>query len=122
MLGKPILCIDFDGTIVDHAFPQIGDLKPGVKHALDALHPNFEIVIWSGRSSKRFGGAHNRFVKEMVEFLDLNQIPYDWWDDGSHGKVVARWYIDDRAVTFNDNWRELVGHMESKLRVFNGQG
>ena len=124
---KPAISIDFDGTLVDHEFPHIGALKPGAKEALEALrHYGFWIIISSCRTS----GMHReifeqvpgqpptdrKYFKDMVKFLDDNQIPYDQVDDGSLGKVLADFYVDDKAVRFNDNWPQITQFILGKLK------
>lgn len=118
---KYTLCVDFDGTIVDHAFPEIGALKPGVREALTKLAERYVIVISSCRTSALFRkekpevaipdqilpSARN-FEAEMRKFLLDNEIPHDRIDMGDEGKVVALHYIDDRGVRFKDNWEHIA--------------
>jgi len=33
-------------------------------------------------------------------FLDEQNLPYDWLDDGKNGKPIGRAYCDDRNVPF----------------------
>lgn len=114
------VCIDFDGTVVDHAFPEIGTLKPGAKEAIQKIHKHYAVVISSCRSSALFrkpnpeicipdqGAPDGRdYIEEMRSFLLANEIPFDRIDMGDEGKVVAVAYIDDRGMRFTDNWREI---------------
>lgn len=96
------VAIDFDGTIVDHAFPDIGELKAGAKEAIEKLYEEYEIVISSCRASKLYEESRKErdFVQEMELFLIENGIPFDRIDRGDEGKVVAVAYIDDRAKEF----------------------
>jgi len=108
------IVIDFDGTICGHAFPEIGEVKPGVKAALEKLRQHFEIVISSCRASKMFrneDGSPSHHVDAMVSWLDWHGIPYDRIDMGDEGKVVATAYIDDRAIRFEDNWEEITDQL-----------
>src|ERR1700729_2927855 len=111
------ICVDFDGTLCDHAFPSIGKVKPGAKEALETFKAlGYIIIIWSCRTcswdkeifgypAEEYYHALDRLhVKEMVEWLAKEQIPYDIIDDGSKGKPVADFYIDDKAICFKDNW------------------
>lgn len=117
---KYTICVDFDGTIVDHAFPEIGILKPGVREALEKLSEHFTIVISSCRTSQLFkkekpeicipdqlNACGRDYAGEMRAFLDEHKIPYDRIDMGDEGKVVAIAYIDDRAYRFENNWEQL---------------
>lgn len=107
---KKTLSIDFDGTIVDHAFPRIGALKEGVKEALDQLKEFYVIVISSCRTSRLFNRpfSKNPYLDQMRDFLQANGIHYDRIDDGNEGKVVAFAYVDDRAIRFENNWPEIT--------------
>jgi hypothetical protein len=57
-----------------------------------------------------FGGDPNQNTLErskvtaMAAFLDDNGIEYDEIDDGSKGKPLAEFYIDDKGLRFEDNW------------------
>lgn len=106
---KPTLAIDFDGTIVDHEFPEIGELKKDVKEALTSLSKEYKIIIYSCRNSKHFTeGMFKDTLQKMTTFLEENEIPFDLVDDGSMGKPFATYYIDDRAISFKDNWKDLA--------------
>lgn len=118
------ICIDFDGTIVEHAFPEIGALKPGAKEAITRLHKHYRIVISSCRSSALFkqknppiqipgqGAPDGRdYTMEMYDFLLTNGIPFDGIDFGDQGKIVAVAYIDDKGIRYNNNWPEIANEL-----------
>lgn len=48
------IMVDFDGTICDHKFPEIGEPKAGVKEALKRLIEQYDIVVSSCRASAMF--------------------------------------------------------------------
>ncbi len=98
---RPSVCIDFDGTIVDHLFPEIGPLKDGVREALKKIHETHDIIISSSRN--RFG---DNYVSEMEAFLIQNEIPFDVIDR-DYGKPHADAYIDDRGIRFT-NWKDVL--------------
>lgn len=105
-----IIAVDFDGTVVTHRYPKIGELKPGAKEALVAFHDaGHKIIIWTCRN-----GQHER---EVREFLMTNEIPFDTINNPIMGadmgtrKVFADMYIDDKGVRFEDNWADI------KLRI-----
>lgn len=120
---QQIICVDFDGTIVDHEFPRVGKLKVGVKDALTRLQrAGFYILIWSCRTSTWFEdvfgstGERKPYIDAMKAALDDNGVPYNEIDDGTRGKPFAQFYIDDRAVTFNDNWPEIAQAVETAVK------
>lgn len=111
---QKIIAIDFDGTICDHAFPKIGDPKAGVKDAIHRLrNMGFYVIIWTCRTChwnyEVFGGDPTTHtferpaVKDMIAWLKEQGIEYDEIDDGSRGKPLADYYIDDKAVRFDEN-------------------
>lgn len=107
---KKTLAIDFDGTIVEHAWPRIGALKKGAKEAITRLYSNYTIIIWTARNNPSLGDVH-KSLAEVEKFLKDNNIPFDHIDDGKNGKLVADYYIDDRAIEFRDNWTEIAGKL-----------
>lgn len=96
MNRQKIIAIDFDGTIVRHEFPEIGEFMPGAAEAIRSLHENYKIIIWTVRDAG--------YLKVMKRFLDDNKIPYDAINDVIVGvsdfsesrKIYADYYIDDR--------------------------
>lgn len=115
----PVIAVDFDGTLCEHEFPGIGKVKAGAKEALMMFKAlGYTIVIWSCRSCHWnydvFGGdpsqpvLEREKIKDMVAFLQREGIPYDIIDDGSKGKPLADFYIDDKAIRFQNNWPEIA--------------
>lgn len=113
------IAVDFDGTLCDMAFPEIGPVKYGAKEALTMFRAlGFRVVIWSCRTCHWdydvYGGnpseptLQRERVKAMIAWLDENGIPYDEVDDGSKGKPGADYYIDDKGIRFSDNWVEIA--------------
>jgi hypothetical protein len=114
------ICCDFDGVICASQYPGLGPLIPGAKQALQLLKAlGYRIIISSCRScawnwdiyykDTEFKHAKDRQVfKDMVTFLDENEIPYDEIDDGTKGKVSAAYYIDDKGIRFQNNWEEIA--------------
>lgn len=105
-MNKPILAIDFDGTCCDDCWPSVGTIKPGLAEALMQLKDIFQIVIYSCRTNLSLLGR-DRYTSDMVDFLKLNNVYYDKIDDGRQGKIFADIYIDNKAVSFRDNWPQL---------------
>lgn len=112
---RPTLGVDFDGTLCEFAYPGIGAPKEGAKQALEIARAiGYRIVIWTCRTCHYnydiFGGDPAQHtldrdkVKEMTDWLKVNDIPYDEIDDGSRGKLHADFYIDDKAIAFQNNW------------------
>jgi len=99
------IAIDFDGTIAkDKKFPDIGEPEEGVKEALSKIKEmGYTILIYTCRSK-------DAEALELVrEWLDKHEIPYDDIFEGE--KPFAKFYIDDRAIHF-DNWNNVLEKVE----------
>lgn len=115
-MAQKVVCVDFDKTICDSNFPELGPIMPGAKAALDIIKAlGYRIIISSCRScgwnweeyypGQPFKLATERPIHQaMVDWLKVNDVPYDEIDDGTKGKVSADWYIDDKGIKFNNNW------------------
>jgi hypothetical protein len=107
-----VVAIDFDGTIVENEYPNIGPLKENAIRCIRLLKEiGCYIIITSCRTNtKLHPNLAERLtqVRIIKDFLERNNIPFDEIDDGSQGKVFADVYIDDRAVRFENNWEEIV--------------
>lgn len=104
---RPAIAVDFDGTIYNRPegepiWETNGDPINSAKEALEVLSAQYEIIIFSCRTSFNFG-------KEAIEkFMHQHGIPYSRIAEPEEGKVIADFYIDDRAITFDNNWKEIV--------------
>jgi hypothetical protein len=106
------VAIDFDGTIVEDKYPEIGSLKEDVVSCTNILKElGCFIIITSCRTSTLIHPSMAERVTQkqiMENFLRENNIAFDKIDEGNEGKVVADIYIDDRGIKFEDNWKEIV--------------
>jgi hypothetical protein len=96
------ICVDFDGTIVDHRFPEIGEPVPDAIKWLKRLHKcGAKLILYTMRSD---GGAMGNTLTAALQYLAsegitlfaVNQNPSqrEWT---SSPKVYAELYIDDAA-------------------------
>lgn len=119
MSPRPTIAIDFDGTLCEFQYPGIGPPKRYAREALEVFRNlGYRILIYSCRTSHRyyeiFGGdpsqptMERERVKEMVSWLNEHKIPFDEIDDGSKGKPMADYYIDDKGIRFENNWPEVM--------------
>lgn len=104
-MKRLVLGIDFDGTIVEENFPEIGAIKPKTVQLMkDAGEKGHLVIVWTARS----GSALN----EAIQFLFKNEIPFDYINEnpedpyairGEQGrKIFCDYYLDDRAVHVDD--------------------
>lgn len=97
MSYKPIVAVDFDGTLsLDSQYPNIGRFNTHLYEALMKLRGiGWSIVLWTCREGKE--------LKEAVEWCKMNGLEFDAINENpSHvpfksRKIVADMYIDDNA-------------------------
>jgi hypothetical protein len=122
--SQKLVAVDFDGTLCRSKYPECGPMIKGAKDALVRLRElGYLILIYSCRSShwhyNLFGGEgipvlKRPTVEKMKKWLIEHDIPFDEIDDGSKGKPLAEFYLDDRAVRVDNNWDEVISFIESK--------
>jgi hypothetical protein len=96
------VCVDFDGTIVDHCFPEMGKPVPGALKWLKRLNGyGVRIILFTMRSnSEMFKTA----LSDALEYLESNGIILFAVNENptqlgwtSSPKAYAHLYIDDSA-------------------------
>jgi len=97
------ICVDFDGTIVEHRFPEIGPAVPGAIEGLKQLQEaGAEIILWTMRSPGQYGEdplqeAVDYLKSNGVELVGVNHNPTQaGWSKSP--KAYAHIYIDDAAI------------------------
>jgi hypothetical protein len=102
-----IIAVDFDGTIVDHCFPEIGEPVPKAFSWMKRWQElGANLILWTMRSDDRLGdGKENGPVlTEAVEFCRQNGVEFWAVNDNPQQaswtrsrKVYAHYYVDDAA-------------------------
>lgn len=101
------IAVDFDGTIVDHAYPGIGKEKLFAFQTLKELQKRgYRIVLWTYRSGKELGEAVEFCKKNGVEFYAVNKsFPEEIFDENEMSrKIDADIFIDDRNIGGFPGW------------------
>lgn len=101
-----VIAVDFDGTIVDDKFPEIGREKIFAFETLKALHNDrHKLILWTCRSGKRLEEAVEFCRSKGVEFYAVNaNYPEEDIKDAPSRKIVADIYIDDRSLGGFPGW------------------
>lgn len=99
-LFPPILAVDFDGTIVENKFPDIG--KPNYA-VIETIHDykamGWKIILWSCRTDDMLQNAVNYCKNQFnLDFDAVNDnLPeVQQYFGGNTRKVFANLYWDDR--------------------------
>lgn len=108
-----IIAIDFDGTIVEHRYPQIGEEIPFATATLKMLiNERHRLILWSVREGKLLEEAVEWCRKRGVEFYAVNRDYPE--EDAAHSgfsrKIKADIFIDDRNLGGLPDWGSIY-HM-----------
>lgn len=92
-----IIAVDFDGTCVDHVYPNIGvDVPFAVETMKRLINSGHKIILWTMRSGKELKEAENWFKGRNIELFGVQRNPeQDKWTKSP--KCYASLYIDDAA-------------------------
>lgn len=101
-----IIAVDFDGTIVAHAYPNIGREVPNAIRVLKKLQEQgTQLILWTMRSGDRLDEAVRYCEEKGITFWGVNQNPaQSEWTDSP--KAYASIYIDDAALGCPTLWDE----------------
>ena len=104
------IAVDFDGTIVEHAYPEIGKEKLFAFQTLKELQKKgAQLILWTFRSGKELEEAVEFCEKHGVEFYAVNtNYPGEIFDGSvSSRKIDADIYIDDKNIGGLPGWGEI---------------
>lgn len=110
------IAVDFDGTIVEHAYPGIGKEIPFAIDALITLsQAGHHIILWSVREGHHLEEAVKYCHDRGLDFYAVNSAyPNDGWDGkGGLRKLKADVYIDDRNIGGIPEWGTIVEMVQS---------
>jgi hypothetical protein len=93
-----IIAVDFDGTVVDYDFPNIGQNVPGAAEAMQRLQlAGHKIVLFTMRSGDYLKDAIEWFNRNGIALHGVNKEPEQAsWT--SSPKAYAHVYVDDSAI------------------------
>lgn len=92
-----IIALDFDGTVVKHAYPKIGEDIGAVPVLKEFVRRGHQLVLNTMRSGDLLEEAAQWFVNNGIELVGKNSCPgQSTWT--SSPKVFAQVYIDDAAL------------------------
>lgn len=104
-----VIAVDFDGTIVEHMYPQIGEEKPFATEVLKQLIADrHKVVLWTVRDGKLLDDAVQWCAERGVEFYAVNSTSSAMFDEEKSGsfscKLNADIFIDDCNVGGLPDW------------------
>lgn len=104
-----VIAVDFDGTIVTHAYPAIGKEMLFAFATLKELQARgHKLILWTFRSGDLLDEAVEYCRKNGVEFYAVNKnYPEEIYTDKISRKVNADIFIDDRNIGGFRGWSEV---------------
>ena len=102
------IAVDFDGTIVEHRYPEIG---PEIPFAIDTLkmliNDQHRLILWSVREGDLLKQAVEWCRERGVEFWAVNRdYPEETTGNNQHfsRKLKVDMFIDDRNIGGLPDW------------------
>ena len=112
-----VIAVDFDGTIVEHRYPAIGEERPFAVETLKMLiRDHHKLILWSVREGELLEEAVEWCRARGVEFYAVNRDYPE--EDPRHNqhfsrKLKADYFIDDRNIGGLPDWGtiyEMITH------------
>ena len=103
------IAVDFDGTIVEHAFPEIGKEMLFAFETLKALQDKgHRLILWTFRDGKTLEDAVAYCKERGIEFYAVNKsFPEEDFDLSISRKISADMFIDDRNIGGFPGWSDV---------------
>lgn len=103
------IAVDFDGTLVENRYPEIG--KP-ILFAFETLkklqQEGHQLILWTYRSGRPLEEAVNYCKSKGITFYAVNKsYPEEEYDPGLSRKILADIFIDDRNINGLPPWGEI---------------
>ena len=104
-----IIAVDFDGTIVEDRYPDIGPAKMFAFDTLKELqNKGHRLILWTYRAGERLEEAVEFCKKNGIEFYAVNNsYPEEKFKGNISRKIHADVFIDDRNVGGFPGWGEI---------------
>ena len=103
-----VIAVDFDGTIVTHKYPEIGEEIPFATQTLKMLiADHHRLILWTVREGELLDEAVNWCRERGVEFYAVNRdYPEETVENNPHfsRKLKVDLFIDDRNLGGLPDW------------------
>lgn len=104
-----IIAVDFDGTIVEDRFPEIGKPMPFAFDVLKKFQVDgHRLILWTYRHGSKLDDAVTFCRDNGLEFYAVNKsFPEEKPDANLSRKIMADIFIDDRNLGGMKSWGEI---------------
>jgi hypothetical protein len=121
------IAVDFDGTIVEHRYPEIGKEKLFAFRTMKELEKRgVRLILWTIRTGKELDEAVEYCRRNGIEFYAVNKnYPEEKLDEMVSRKIDADIFIDDKSIFGFQGWSEVwqalfpfeMEQMEAEKRI-----
>lgn len=114
------IAVDFDGTIVEHRYPKIGEEIPFAIDTLKLLlKDQHRLILWTVREGELLDEAVEWCRQRGVEFYAINRdFPEELGGErGFSRKVKADLFIDDRSLGGLPGWGVIYQMVSSRRHL-----
>ncbi|WP_372650246.1 BT0820 family HAD-type phosphatase [Draconibacterium sp.] len=121
-MRRPLtIAVDFDGTIVEHKYPKIGNELPFAIETLRALQKKgHKLILWTYRSEIELDEAVEFCKEKGLEFYAVNKnYPEEKMNDKISRKILADLYIDDRNYGGMPEWTDIYYSLHPEEKIDN---
>lgn len=122
-----VIAVDFDGTIVKHRYPRIGEEIPFAIETLKLLQQEqHRLILWTVREGKLLDEAVEWCKNRGLEFYAINKdYPEEQKDHQSFSrKLKADLFIDDRNLGGLPDWGviyEMIKENKTFAEIYNSK-
>lgn len=104
-----VIAVDFDGTIVEHRYPEIGKEMMFAFATLRALQKKgHKLILWTFRDGRYLEDAVTYCRENGIEFYAVNRnYPEEKFDHTISRKINADIFIDDRNIGGFHGWDKI---------------
>jgi hypothetical protein len=122
-----IIAVDFDGTIVEDAYPKVGKTRIFAFETLKRLQQDgHRLILWTYRNGTRLQEAVDFCKENGIEFYAVNaSFPEEKFDYSRSRKIHADLFIDDRNIGGILGWGEIyqmITNEEPKMKQSKRKG
>ncbi|MDD2634378.1 MAG: hypothetical protein PHW82_02640 [Bacteroidales bacterium] len=103
------IAVDFDGTIVEHIYPDIGEIIPGAFDVLRELQENgHKLILWTVRDGIDLQAAIDFCIDHGIMFYAANEsYPNEEFNKYISRKIDVDIFIDDRNIGGFIGWDKI---------------
>ncbi len=106
---KLTIAVDFDGTIVEHRYPEIGEIIPHAFEVLKDLQAEgHKLILWTVRDGIDLQAAVDFCLDNGVMFFAVNEsYPNEEFNKYISRKIDCDLFIDDRNIGGFLGWEKI---------------